>query len=393
LHHFKDDTFAVTVARTVEEVLALKETWESFNPIPVASLQYFLAQLETNQQALSPYVMVLRSKHRVEGMLVARVEEKHLEFKFGYTVLLRPEVRSISLVDGGVLGEASAAHCQAYFAELLGSLRRKEADIAFFEGIRNDSTFYDSGLMQPLLCRDYFSVEIPRYMLTLPTTYDDFFKGRKKRKKLRGLLRRLEKHYPGQVIIRMFTKEEDIDTLCRDAEAVSQKTYLHAMGEGFVDTKETRALLRVLASQGKLRAYIIYIEETPGAYLNGYSHQNIHYDTATGFDPQYKKFELGTILMFREIEELCEDQNIAFIDNGPGDQWYKRRYCDLAWDEASFFIFAPTITGMKLNGFRMFAGFADRSWGKILSSLNLKETWAKYKRNLAEKRLANEKKT
>ena len=149
MHHSKDHDYSVTVARTVEEVLALQETWDSFNPIPVASLPYFLAQLETNQHSLGPYVMVLRRQQKVEGMLVARVEEKYLEFKFGHKVLLRSKVRSISLVDGGVLGEASAAHCQAYFAELLGSLRRKEADVAFFEGIRNDSSFYDSGLQQP----------------------------------------------------------------------------------------------------------------------------------------------------------------------------------------------------------------------------------------------------
>lgn len=222
-------------------------------------------------------------------------------------------------------------------------------------------------------------------MLTLPATFKDFFIGRSKSKKLRGLLRRLEKHYPGKVAIRVFTEEEEVPILCRDTEAVSQKTYLHALGVGFIDTDNTRALTRVLARQGKLRGYIIYIEGTPGAYLTGYSHRNIHYDTATGFDPHYKKFELGTILMLREIEDLCDNENIAYIDNGPGDQWYKQRFCDLSWDEVSFFIFAPSINGLKLNALHMFAGFADHLWGKMLISLNLKEKWAKYKRDLAKK--------
>lgn len=379
--------YSVTVAKTIEDVLSLKEVWEKFDPIPVASLPYFLAQLETNTQALGPYVMVLRREQNVEGLLVARLEKKYLEFKFGHKVFLKSKVRSISLVDGGVLGETSAAHCQAYFAELLNSLRNNEADVAFFEGVRSDSAFYESGLRQPLLCKDYFPTEIPRYMLTLPATYDDFFKGRKKRKKLRGLSRRLEKHYPGEVEIRMFTEENDVEDLCRDAEVVSQKTYLHALGEGFVSTDETRALMRVLAQQGKLRCYMIYIEGTPSSYLTGYWHGNIHYDITTAFDPEYKKFELGTILMFREIEDLCAGKDIAYIDNGPGDQWYKRRYCDLSWNEASFLIFAPTLKGMRLNILHMFAGFANHVWGKMLNSFDLKEKWDKYKRDLAKKRI------
>lgn len=384
--------YTVAIARTIQEVNDLGDIWGRWNPLPTIDLDYYLTLVELKKEIISPYVIVLKRDNKPQGLLAGWIEEKKLEFKIGHKTLFSPKVLSISIPEGGILGKISPKNYEIYVSTLQGSIKNREADIVFFESIRTDSDLYQVGLNLPgILCKDFYPVTIPRYMLTLPPTYDDFFIGRKKKKKLRGLLRRLEKKFPDKVEIKVFQKPEHVTQLCSDIETISKKTYQYALSEGFADNNETRCLLNIQASQNKLRDYILYIDNSPVAFLTGYSHGNIHYDTATGFDPQYKKFELGTILMFREIADLCEDENIAYIDNGQGDQWYKRRFCDLSWEEATFFIFAPTLTGMKLNALRVFTGFADHLGGKMLTSLNLKEKWAKYKRNVAQKSIANEK--
>jgi hypothetical protein len=220
--------------------------------------------------------------------------------------------------------------------------------------------------------------------MTLPPSIDDFYKARssKKRTQLRSLSRRLEKSYPGDVKIDIIQDEAQIEQFCEDAEEISSMTYQFKKGEGFVNNTETQMLLKLLAEKGKLWAYILYVEDQPCAYWVGFIHNSISYGppAGTGYNPQFGKYEVGTILLLRMIEDLCKNDQVQYIDFGVLDAYYKRRFCDINWNDASFYIFQPSIKGIGLNSlwilFRSFHWFGNL----IIDRLRLRQKWRKFTR-------------
>ena len=65
-------------------------------------------------------------------MLIARIERLELAVRAGYRTLYAPQVRSLTVVYGGILGDVD----EQTFRLLLGSVRRSlaegEADVAIF---------------------------------------------------------------------------------------------------------------------------------------------------------------------------------------------------------------------------------------------------------------------
>jgi CelD/BcsL family acetyltransferase involved in cellulose biosynthesis len=52
------------------------------------------------------------------------------------------------------------------------------------------------------------------------------------------------------------------------------------------------------------------------------------------------------------LEDLCREGGIETVDFGLGDAQYKRDWADNGWQEASPYLFAPTLRGALLNGLR-----------------------------------------
>ena len=380
-----DHGYTVTTARSVKEVEEIRDIWKKIQIGPAADIDYYLTVVNSRKQVVRPHVIILSHDKYIESMLVGRIEDMRLEFKFGYKTLFRPKVRSLTIVEGGILGNTSYTNCAALISEVVTSLKQREADIVSFSEIPIDSNIYKiAKKMLGFLCRDHFPTVHPHYKMTLPATIDDFLRVRKNRKRLRNEMRRLQKSCSGNVAIKIFRERGQIDEFWRDAYKISKKTYQYALGGSFVNNIETPHLLTFLADRGWLRAYILYLEEKPLAFDLGYLHKNTYYDKNTGYDPKYKKFGVGTILLLKIIEDLCSDCHIHYIDFGAGDSAEKRRFCDLKCEEASFYIFKPKMKGVKLNAMRTISGASQRLGKKFLTRTILKEKWEKFKRQRAE---------
>ena len=118
-----------TVARSLDDVAALRPTWEDMlsrepNPMLMADLDRYLTLIGARDHDVEPYVMAIERDGRAEVMVVARIERHQVPCRLGYLTLLNPSMRCLSIVHGGILGQPSRALCEVVFEALVGALNR-----------------------------------------------------------------------------------------------------------------------------------------------------------------------------------------------------------------------------------------------------------------------------
>ena len=367
--------YTVEVARTTEQVEAVRGPWERFQGHPNVDIDFYLTILSLRDEILRPQVFLCRRNERIEAMFIGRVEEHHFPVKLGYRTLYKQRVRMLVIVHGGLLGDVSDENSKAVVAEIRRMLRQSEIDVALFSNIPKDSPLHEEALKQPgVLCRDYTPRSGLHWVASLPKEADQFFARLKP--KHRSGIRRVEKHlgrdFSDRVRHRCFHNIDEVEQLCDDVEAVASKTYQRGLGAGFIADDEHRQRLLFAAKNGRLCAFVTYVADQPCAFWIGTHDRDTFHIDFTGFDPAFRKYEPGTVLFRIMIQELCS-RGVERVDFGLGDAPYKQRYGDTSWIESSIFVFAPTWNGLRLAIARLVADRVSRLGRLLLKTLKIHE--------------------
>ena len=154
--------------------------------------------------------------------------------------------------------------------------------------------------------------------------------------------------HPGKVRFTMCLKQEDIKSFCDAAEQIAQTTYQRGLGVGFLNTPETHRRVELAVEKGWLKAYLVYVGDEPVAFWCGRLYNGVMYLEWTGYKPAYRKFEVGTVLYVKMLEDLCA-AGVRAIDYGLGTAGYKERFGDNKLIEGSVSLNAPTFKGLMVN--------------------------------------------
>jgi hypothetical protein len=363
--------------RSLHDVEEIRRIWASWNCHPNSDIDFYLFLQESRPEILGAHAIVLYQDGHPEAMLVGRILREGFQLRLGYKTLLKPKVRLLSILWGGTLGNLSSENCDFLVHEVLRSLRSKEADVAVFNNVKVDSPIHNSALAVPgFLCRDYFpSRNIHRAMI-VPGSVEDFHRGlsRKVRKNQKSQAQKLLKDYGGNVRVRSFSGIPELEQAIRDIEGVASKTYQRGLGVGFGDDNPTRQRLRLDAENGTLRMHILYVGEKACAFWIGSVYQRTFHSSYLGYDPGLGRYSPGMFLLMRVIEEYCtreKGDEIKEIDFGLGDSQYKEVLGNLHWEDATIYIFAPTLRGLRLNLMRIPLAFFDRIARRLLKNAGL----------------------
>jgi hypothetical protein len=381
---------SVRVLRSVSEVEEIRGTWMQMQRNPNADIDFFLTVLRTRPQILRPHIILCYRDGIPEAMLVGRLENGHVDLKIGYADFLRPRARMLIFIHGGLLGNPGSDTCEILVREVMKSLRLGEADIAFFNHLRADSPLYVSLACQPgVLNRDYFpALQIHRSM-TMPASAEEFWLrlSPKVRKNQRWQAKKLLTDHTGRVRINCFRETSELELMFQDVEKVAKKTYQRGLGVGFVDSSEVRMFLHLKAEKEWLRTYVLYVADRPCAFWSGTLYRGEFHSDCMGYDPEYGKYSPGMYLITRVIEDFCKQDGagrVAGIDFGLGDAQYKEILGDISWEDASVYMFGPTLRGAGLNAFRTPIMFVERICRKTLERTNLtqkvKRLWRLHRR-------------
>lgn len=371
----------VIVARTVEEVHALRPAWERLDVRNIdADIDYFLTVVANRPEVLRPHVVLVE---RPEGnlLVVARLERAPLETRVGYRVVARPTVRSLIVSFEGIVGARTEADWRRAVDELRRPLRDGEADVVVLPGLTMDGELASVARSTgSFLTRDRLVTPVEQWAAEIPDSFEEFLARRssKTRKNLRYYARRLERTY-ADVSLRVFDDEADLPELCADMETVAAKTYQRRLGAGYTGSDLDHALMALGLRRGWMKAWVLRIDGRPVAFWHGTAYAGTFSVETPGFDPDFANDRVGIHVLAQVIEDLCADPAIHTLDYGHGEADYKRSFGDAPREVGQVLLFAPTPRAIRINVIRTVIGAATRLAKRMLEGSargqRLKKAW------------------
>lgn len=259
----------VRVARTLEEVEELRPAWEAMQWHPNTDIDFYKMIVQIRSNVIRPHVMVVFQEDQPIAILVCRLETIRLDCRFGYKTLYQPEVKSLTILHGGLLGSDTPEIACVLIDGLFRELKKGEIDCVHLALMDRSTHFYKRFRKFPhwLNRHPAFSVS-PHYLTELPTDLEEFLNrfSNGYRKSLRYYKRRLEKDY-GNILTKIYSKADEVKVFCETAELIANRTYQRGIGIGFVNDKEMYSRLELDAQRKKLRAYITFSGDQPIAFL------------------------------------------------------------------------------------------------------------------------------
>ena len=140
-------------------------------------------------------------------------------------------------------------------------------------------------------------------------------------------VRKFQEHCGGQLKWRGYRTPEAMREFHRLAREVSLKTYQERLLDaGIPEDPSFIEEMVSLAERDEVRAYILYDGERPVSYLYCPAQDEALIYAFLGYDPDYLKLSVGTVLQWLALEELFAERRFAFFDFTEGQSDHKRLF-------------------------------------------------------------------
>lgn len=173
----------------------------------------------------------------------------------------------------------------------------------------------------------YVANQYQRYVVDLSGEYGDYLAkfSAKSRSTLRRKMRKFEELSGGRIEWRIFRKSHELEEFVRLATRLSQSTYQERLfRSGLRADAAYLASIRKLAEQDQVRAYLLFLQGQPIAYLLcPISNGALVYDKQ-GYDPRYATYSPGTILQVLALESLFKEGTHRLLDFTEGEGEHKQ---------------------------------------------------------------------
>jgi hypothetical protein len=384
----------IQIARSLEEVEALRKDWQQIHnrepsPRPDSDIDRFSSVIKANNNGMIPHIIEFKEGNEPIAMIIARIEQKNLKLKLGYKTLFNPELRYLSVVYGGVLGQSKREVNSVIISELIKQLKNREFDMIFFNHLDTHTEFYQDLQKISILMKGAPQQLKKHWITELPDTIEEFYeqKSRKHRQNLLKVIRKFNQRFPSNRFVK-YTEKSDVIDFLKPAAEVSSKTYQNALGAGIINNEETKELLESAAENNWFDGNILFTDKTnekPCAFHLGLNYKDTHYMERIGFDPALSKLNSGTFLLLKKLEDLCSNPDIKSMDYYFGNAEYKKRYGTKDSSEACVYLFAPRPYPILINSLQRSTTKIESVLRYIINKLGKTDKVKKYWRALLSK--------
>lgn len=343
----------IHVLRTLEQIQAIRPIWEALQSESGGNIETdfdrYISLVESDQK-YEPYILLLYNGGIPCAMLIGTRGPVRIDCQLGYLKVFRTTLCGVKITYGGYLGDFSEQTYNHLLDYLYTSISKGLADVVRFEQLPRCGRLYSGIRKRPsILCRSRFPKIDMHWQMKIPDSMESFYAQRssKTRQTLKRYSRQVEKKFQTQLI--GCTSEDSLSKILSEAASVSSRTYQHALGWGLTDDVATRQKLIAASRNGWLRLHLLRLGEKSCAFQLGFQYRGTYFLQTMGFDPEMKKWRLGTALFLKILEQLCRDSSVDCIDFGYGDAAYKRRFGTKYWYESTVYMFAPRVRPVLVN--------------------------------------------
>jgi hypothetical protein len=327
----------------------------------------------------------------LSGFAVLLRQERPLRFQLGELTYYRQPLTRFDLwsapLIAGVPEESPAWRDLAiFFLETMKSHLGPSSEAIGIEGLPTGSRFYRLLNHDPQIAKDFLLVKqgepFLHQFIEMPETFDSYLKtlGKRSRQSLNNRRNRLFRDFAGDVHVTCFADDDKVSLFLDDAIAVSKKTYQwRLLGLGLRDRKALQDRLRFAASKRWLRSYLLYCAGQPVAFMLGYQYEDRFYYTDVGYDPDYSRHAVGSVLQLEVIADLyAKDHRPKIFDFSTGYGDHKAHFSNATQEEANLLLLPRSFRHAILSGaYRQLdcvANLATRIADQIGAKQRLKKT-------------------
>lgn len=175
----------------------------------------------------------------------------------------------------------------------------------------------------------YVPSQYERYFIDLRKDFADYQAkfSSKTRSTIQKKIRRFQEHCGGELKWQRYAEANEVREYHRLARRVSELSYQERLldaglpaSEAFIGSTEEAA------ARGDFRGYLLFHGSRPVAYLCCPITQGVVTYAHVGFDPEYDRWSVGTILQWMALGSLFEEQRHHLFDFTEGQSEHKRLF-------------------------------------------------------------------
>jgi hypothetical protein len=193
----------------------------------------------------------------------------------------------------------------------------------------------------------------------------------KRRHNLKRAAYQLQAAGNGELRLTAVTSLEKIPPFLEAADRINRASWqFRDFGAGLINDPASLKLMQSAASLGILHSYLLEAGDQPAAYALGYLYREIYYYVEPRFDPRFRRFSPGHVLLLKLIEDLIKAGNVRRINLGVGDQRYKEQFADVHYEDSTVLVGHHTFLNnlrfachssvrLTVNAFKRAIGHSD----------------------------------
>jgi hypothetical protein len=283
-----------------------------------------------------------------------------LRFPQGGIVLFKKDIRRLELGAGPVIASNSLSEDEIANIEkqYLAAIYREllPGEVLCFEALPTTSRLHrmiieDAEIRQNFLVL-YLQKPYAHHFAWLPNSFDAYLTqlGTRSRKSIQYSRNLLKRECEGNVTAKCFNAVETVEEFVDDAMGISKKTYQwQLLGLGLRNRENLKDSFRFMAERGWLRCYILYCKNAPVAFMVGYQYANCFFYIDVGYDPDWAKFSVGSVLQLEVMEDLYRRDNTpTLFDFSTGYGPHKSRFGKEFREEVNMLLLPNTLGNRML---------------------------------------------
>ena len=223
-----------------------------------------------------------------------------------------------------------------------------------------------------------------RYFAELNTDYDTYLKSfsSKTRSTIRRKVKKFLQSSNGDVEFKSYKTATEVNEFFSIATELSSKTYQeNLLGVGLPTSEEYKQEMLVQADENKIRAYLLFYDNKAVAYLFLTSRgDSLIYDYL-GYDPEYMKWSVGTVLNWLAFEELFKEQTFSMLDFTEGESQQKSTFSTASLTCANTFFIKKSYVNRCFLLAHLGIDEVSKYLGNLLDKLGIKAKIRKWLRH------------
>ncbi len=221
----------------------------------------------------------------------------------------------------------------------------------------------------------YVADQFSRYYIDLQQTFEEYIAkfSSKTRSTIRRKIKKFTAKCNGNMNWKSYRTVDELAEFYRGAREVSSKSYQEKLlDSGLPDTEQFQKTMASLARDDSVRGYLLFDENKPVAYMYCPVQDSVLLYQYLGYDPEYIKWSVGTILHWFAFEDILGEKKFRYFDFTEGQSEHKRLYSTGSLLCGNVYIFPKSISAWLLVKSHNAVNTSSKILGNFLERANLK---------------------